>query len=113
MEIPKELYQFLMLIGFPAAFLGFSRFLLSRIKRLDTESKAVQAGVQALLRDRLYAMHSKYYEQGYAPLYAKENFANMYKQYHSLGENGVMDKLKEDFEDLPTIPNKDKEKASC
>ena len=40
-------------------------------------------------------------ELNYAPLYAKENFENCYKQYHELGANGVMDKLRDEFLGLP------------
>lgn len=40
-------------------------------------------------------------EKGYAPLHVKENFENCYKQYHILGANGFMDKLREEFLELP------------
>lgn len=100
-KIPFEVYQFLMLIGFPGAFVAFARVLLSRIKKIDIENRALQKGVQALLRKELYDLYNKYNEQGYAPLYVKENFRNMYEQYHALGINGVMDSLYEKFIDLP------------
>jgi len=100
-KISFELYQFLMVIGFPAMFVGFAKVLLDKIKKIDTESKAVQKGVQALLRKELYDIYNDYVERGYAPIYAKENFKNMYEQYHNLGLNGVMDSLYERFMDLP------------
>ena len=40
-------------------------------------------------------------EKGYAPLHVKENFENGYKQYHTLGANGLMDKLRDEFMELP------------
>ena len=43
----------------------------------------------------------KYMEKGYAPLHVKENFENCYKQYHTLGANGFMDKLRDEFMELP------------
>lgn len=49
----------------------------------------------------MIADYNKYNEKGYAPVYAKENFENCWKQYHSLGANGVMDDLHEKFLDLP------------
>lgn len=52
-----------------------------------------------------YAMISdfnKYSEKGYAPIYARDNFENCWKQYHSLGVNGVMDDLHMKFLELPT-----------
>ncbi len=69
-----------------------------------TQPDSIQLGVQALLRDRLYDMYYKYHERGYAPWYAKENFENLYKQYHSLGENGVMDDYRTKFMRLPDKP---------
>lgn len=62
---------------------------------------AVKKGLQAVLRDRLYQTYNHYTEKGYAPMYARENFENMYQQYHSLGANGVMDDLHKDFFNLP------------
>ena len=57
--------------------------------------------MQALLRAEMINEYYKYMEKGYAPLYAKENFENCYKQYHELGANGVMDKLRDEFLGLP------------
>lgn len=76
-------------------------YLLKRIKANDAKTKAVALGVQALLRDRLIGEYNHYFEKGYAPIYAKENFENMWKQYHNLGVNGVMDGLHEKFMNLP------------
>lgn len=78
------------------------RYFLSRIKANDLKTEAVCLGVQALLRDRLIHEYNKYTDRGYAPIYAKENFENMWKQYHNLGVNGVMDEIHETFMKLPT-----------
>lgn len=77
------------------------RYLIGRIKANDRRTEAVGLGVQALLRDRLLSTYNHYERKGYAPIYAKENFENMWKQYHNLGVNGVMDNLHEKFMDLP------------
>ena len=89
-----------------------AKFLLDRIKAIDEEQKkdkkeieaktiAVQLGVQALLRDRLIQSYNYYMDKGYAPIYARENFENMWQQYHDLGQNGVMDGLRRRFHELP------------
>ena len=39
--------------------------------------------------------------QGYATSDDRQNFENMYVQYHSLGENGVMDDVRQKFFALP------------
>lgn len=82
-------------------------FQMKKIQKIskqaaEAEAKATKLGIQALLRDRLYWTYNHYNSKGYAPIYARENFTNMYNQYHSLGANGVMDDIKEKFESLPT-----------
>ena len=78
------------------------KYVLTKIKANDKKTESVQLGIQALLRDRLYYTYMKYSEKGYAPIYARENFENMYKQYHVLGANGVMDDIYKKFMQLPT-----------
>lgn len=80
---------------------GFIKYISGRLKENDDKTNAVCKGVQALLRSQLYDAYDKYTDRGYAPIYAKENFLNMYEQYHCLGANGVMDKYKETFMELP------------
>lgn len=77
------------------------RFFMAKIKANDRKTEAVCLGVQALLRDRLLREYNRHSEKGYAPIYAKENFENMWIQYHSLGANGVMDEFREKFMNLP------------
>ena len=77
-------------------------YLYGKIQAVKQENKAIRLGLQALLRDRLIEKYDKYTDKGYAPIYARENFENMWKQYHSLGENGVMDGLHAKFMELPT-----------
>lgn len=79
-----------------------TKAILTRLRNQETRQKAVESGVQALLRDRMLHNYNKYTELGYAPIYAKENFENMYKQYHGLGGNGVMTQLHADFMELST-----------
>ncbi|MCM1226030.1 MAG: hypothetical protein NC320_01220 [Clostridium sp.] len=79
-----------------------AKAILSRLKNQESRQKAVELGVQALLRDHMIHNYNKYTELGYAPLFAKENFENMYQQYHGLGGNGVMTQLHSEFMELPT-----------
>ena len=80
----------------------FTKFLLTRLKTVSQKQNALESGVQALLRDRLIYQYEKYKSRGYAPIYAKENFENLYEQYHKLGANGVMDSNHEEFKNLPS-----------
>lgn len=66
--------------------------------------KALELGVQALLRAQMINDYNKWIERHYAPVYAKDNFENVWEQYHALGANGVMDGIHAEFMALPTIP---------
>lgn len=49
--------------------------------------------------------YNHYKEKGYAPIYARDNFENCWRQYHDLGANGVMDDIHAKFMSLPTMPD--------
>lgn len=87
-------YQILCLIGVPS--------LATIVGWLYKKLNAVRLGVQALLRSQMISDYNQWNDKGYAPIYAKENFENCWKQYHALGVNGVMDDIHEKFLDLPT-----------
>lgn len=80
----------------------------ARDLKLDEENNALKLGVQALLRSQMINDYNHWYEEGYAPIYAKENFENVWKQYHALGANGVMDNIRNTFMGLPTQKPKSK-----
>ena len=87
------LYQILSLLFGSGLLITILTAVWRKIKQNEKKTESVQLGVQALLRDRLYSTYLKYAEKGYAPIYARENFENMYNQYHILGANGVMDDI--------------------
>lgn len=91
------IYQWLCLFSVPAV-------LAAVFKILFTQIKAIKLGLQALLRAQLISDWNKWSERGYAPIYARENFENCWKQYHSLGVNGVMDDIHDRFMKLPVEP---------
>lgn len=82
--------------------LGLGGAFTAGMKTLSIRVKAQQRGIQALLRAQLIGDYNKWSERGYAPIYARENFENCYKNYHALGENGVMDDIRNKFLELPT-----------
>ena len=96
-----SLYQILSLTLGSGLLVTILTAVWRKIKLNEKKTESVQLGVQALLRDRLYSTYMHYQEKGYAPIYARENFENMYKQYHVLGANGVMDDIYRKFMDLP------------
>lgn len=74
---------------------GVILFVYNRIK-------ALQLGVQALLRAQMVNDYNNYMEKGSAPIYARENFENCWIQYEALGKNGVMRDIHDKFMALPT-----------
>lgn len=90
-------YQIISIIGMPS--------ILTIVGLIYTRERSLRLGVQALLRAQMINDYYKYSEKGYAPLHAKDNFENCYKQYHALGANGMMDKLREEFLSLPLKPS--------
>lgn len=93
-------YQVLTLLSIPTLISAMVVYIIRQIR-------GMRLGVQALLRAQLITEWNHYSEKGYAPLYARENFENVWKQYHALGANGVMDDLRAKFLALPDRPPKE------
>lgn len=89
------IYQILVLLGLEGLFSTIIIWVWNQVK-------GVRKGVQALLRAQMINDYNKWSERGYAPIYARQNFENCWEQYHSLGQNGVMDDLHNKFLELPT-----------
>ena len=100
-------YEWLCILGIPAIVAGFVTWL---VRTRYAQMKGVKLGIQALLRAQLIADYNKWSEEGYAPIYARQNFENCWYQYHALGANGVMDDIHAKFFELPTEAPED-EKA--
>lgn len=72
-------------------------------EELEKQNKAIMLGVQAILRDRLLQGYRHYIDKGWADYDDRENMENIYKQYHALGANGVMDDMRNQFRRLPSF----------
>ena len=109
-------YQWLSLAGVPSLIVLVFTIVLKKMasrrdkkqeeirqqnKQLETQSKAMMLGVQALLRDRLLQAFKFYISQGYADYSDRDNVKNMFVQYEALGPNSVMQDLYEQFTNLP------------
>ncbi|MGN0787145.1 MAG: hypothetical protein ACI4OB_07110 [Christensenellales bacterium] len=68
------------------------------------EDEALRKGLQAVLRALMLQEYYKYIDLRYAPVDVKQNFENLWKSYETLGKNGVMSHIHDDFIDLPTEP---------
>lgn len=97
---PFDIFHIINYIGFPTLFALFL-YILKRVMALNY-------GIQAVLRDRLRYLYKEYEKRGWVDLDDREDWVNMYNQYHTLGRNGVMDDVKDKCLALPTHPSRDK-----
>lgn len=95
-----SVYQALSLLGVGGLVASGYAWIYNSLRAQKAASEALKAGVQAMLRDRLYGMYYKYRAMGRTNADARANFENLYQQYHALGANGVMDDIREKFLDL-------------
>ena len=91
------LYNWLTLFGVPGIIAGMVTFIRLQVK----QNRAIKDGLRAILRDRLLQAFRHCSAQGFADSDERQNFENMYIQYHSLGGNGVMDDVRQKFFALP------------
>ena len=99
--------QILSLIGVPSLSAALILYVVKRLRDSGKKMVALEKGIQALLRAQMINDYNKWIDKHYAPVYAKENFENMWRQYHDLGANGVMDGIHGEFIALPTNPPED------
>lgn len=77
-------------------------FLSSKLKKNKTKEKAIEEGVQALLRNELVREYREYKAKGELSILDKDNIEAMFVQYKNLGGNGTVKHLVEEILELPT-----------
>ena len=102
-------YWLQVVFGVILAILSFGvRKIADSLKNEIADQKSIKLGIQAILRDRLIQSYNVHTALGYCEIHDRDNISNMYKQYHTLGANGVVDRLIIELLDLPV---KQREKA--
>lgn len=96
------IYNWLSLFGIPGIISLILGSIIKSLKKQKADTDAVKLGIQALLRSQMIDDYNHYIDKGYAPIYARESFENVWKQYEALGANGVMEDLHKKFMTLPT-----------
>ena len=86
------------------AFVNAPKKRQKEIEFIHDDLDAIKAGLQAVLKNELKVRYFKWLDIGYAPEDAKDDLERMYSAYHNLGANGVMDKHRERFLNLPDKP---------
>ena len=77
------------------------KHLMSKQKKTTERQKAVENGVQALLRNELVRRYREYESKGEISILDKENIEHMFKEYKNLGGNGTVAKMYEEILSLP------------
>ncbi len=78
-------------------------------KKRRKKRKALEDGVQCLLRAEIIRQYEKWIDRGFCPIYAKEALKREYASYHDLDGNDVATELFEKVLDLPTeLPHEHK-----
>lgn len=86
--------------------------VIAHFRSGKAKHKAVENGVQSLLRAEIIRQHEKHIERGFCPIYAKDALRREYEAYHALGGNGVITDLYNDVLALPETPPAPQNKIS-
>lgn len=81
---------------------GTIGFLTTKLKGIKKKDKAIEEGVQALLRNELVRRYREYETKQEMSILDKENVEAMFRQYENLGGNGTVKKMYEELLELPT-----------
>lgn len=72
-----------------------------RMSIMEEMNKKQSHGIQVLLRRELKKLYQECLSYGYAPVEIRDETEEMYQVYHSLGKNGSINSLREQFLNLP------------
>ena len=88
---------------------GVITLLITMYRQKKKQNDALKVGLQALLRDRIIQAYNHYVQdKGWIPIYAKESIDACYKSYEALGDNGVIDNLMQQINELQNYPPKNR-----
>jgi uncharacterized membrane protein len=83
-------------------FVGFTyQKIKKRFEQQEKKSKAMENGVQALLRNELIKNFREHKLTGEITLLDKENMEHMFTEYFNLGGNGMMQDIHKEFLEIP------------
>lgn len=75
-------------------------YIIKLLKEQKKERDANAKGTMLLLRVQLIEYHDRYIAEGTIPSYAYDNFCDMYRAYHDLGGNGMIEKMKHEIDNI-------------
>lgn len=100
MEI--NILQILLNYLIPTILGGVLGFLSTKLKKNKERDKAIEEGVQALLRNEIIRRYREFELKGEISILDQENLEAMSTQYKRLGGNGTVKKMMDDLLELKT-----------
>ena len=101
METVKEIVSWMGVLGIPTVF-GMVGWGISTLKSYNNKLTILMQAVQAQMRSDLLRQYYKAKEQGFIASEDLDEWENQYQSYHALGQNGVLDKRRDELFDMPT-----------
>lgn len=86
----------------PFTFGLISSLLITLVKKNAKKEKAIENGVQALLRNELIREYRDYKTKGSISILDKENMEDMFEAYENLGGNGTVKELYDEAMNIET-----------
>lgn len=81
---------------------GIVGFISAKLKKNKKKDKAIEEGVQALLRNEIIRRYREFESKGEISILDQENLEEMFIQYQNLGGNGTVKKMMNDLYELKT-----------
>ncbi len=78
-------------------------------RQSQKKERAIELGLQSLLRAEIIRSYEKYIARGACPVYAKEALKREYDSYHQLGGNDVATELYHQLFALPTDADREED----
>jgi len=97
----KEFVAWLGIFGIPSIF-AMSAWCIKSCLRYTKQLKVLASAQQAQMRSQLLYQYHKYMNSGWISEEHMEDWENQYQAYHCLGENGILDKRREELLGLPS-----------
>lgn len=98
----EEIIKIILSYIIPTALGAGIGFIMTQRKKTNKKDKAIEEGVQALLRNELVRRYREYEVKGELSILDKENIEAMFKQYENLGGNGTVKQLMTELLQLRT-----------
>ncbi len=76
--------------------------LWRQAEKNKADNLSIKNGMMALLRAEIISTYNHYEERGVLPIYARENFYGLYKEYKTLGGNGAIEDIMAIASEWPT-----------